>query len=159
MRGIELSRRLGLPENVLETNRVFLFDTNSLIYYLSGLEPYFSILKPMVKRVQQAEASLILSVITELVVRVRPEREANDRELERIDELLAEDSVYVMPVTRRLARQAGVIRAQHRLSSPDAIIVATAEAAGCDLIVGNDRQWRGRTVVPFQYLEDLISSP
>jgi predicted nucleic acid-binding protein len=123
------------------------------------LEPYFSILNPIVNRVQRTEAILVLSVVSELEARVKHERENDFSELQRIDELLSEVSVQVVPVTRGLARHAGVIRARHRLSLADAIIIATAETAGCDVIVGNDRQWRGRTTVPFQYLEDMISSP
>lgn len=113
----------------------------------------------MVKRVQRAEVSLVLSAVTELEARVKHEETANTRELERIDELLAEDGVNVVPVSRGLARHAAVIRARHRLSGIDAIIVATAEEADCHAILGNDRRWRGRTAVPFLCLEDLISSP
>ena len=110
-------------------------------------------------RVQRTEALLVLSVVSELEARVRHERENDLSELQRIDELLSDVSVQVVPVTRGLARHAAVVRARHRLSLADAIIVATAEIAGSHVIVGNDRQWRGRTVVPFLYLDDLVSSP
>jgi predicted nucleic acid-binding protein len=113
----------------------------------------------MVERVHASQAVLYLSVVTELEAMVKPEIEGDYEELERIKDLLAEDNVRVVPLRRRLAQQAAVIRARHRLSTTDAIIVATAEAAGCDLIVGNDRQWRGRTAVPYLYLDDLNASP
>lgn len=111
------------------------------------------------KRVQQSEATLYVSAITELEVAVRPERDEDEEALAQIEDLLAEGAVHVMPVTRRLARHAAGIRARHLLSTTDAIIVATADAAGCDVIVGNDRQWRGRTTVPFVYLEEIVTSP
>jgi uncharacterized protein len=128
-----------------------------LIYFLRGVQPYDVIVNPIVRRVQGGNATLVLSTMSELEAVVKPLRDGNEEELARVEDLLVERRVRIMPVTRTLARHAGVLRAQHGFSAPDAIIVATAEAAGCDVIVGNDRQWRGRTGVPFLYLEDMIS--
>jgi len=128
-----------------------------LIYYVDGVEPYRSVLKPIVSRVQSAEAMLYLSVVSEIEAYTRPLREGRHEEMARIEDFLAEQQVHVLPVTRGLAQHAGEIRARHRLNVPDAIIIATADAAGCDVIVGNDRKWRGRTGVPFLFLEEMIS--
>ena len=44
-----------------------------------------------------------------------------------------------------------------RMAIPDAIIIATAIETGCDAIVGNDAAWRGKTEIPFVYLEEAIA--
>jgi predicted nucleic acid-binding protein len=40
-----------------------------------------------------------------------------------------------------VAHDAARIRADHRLKTPDALIVAAGMRAGCDAVVSNDREW------------------
>jgi len=152
-------RRLGLAENLqLSRSRRLLLDTNAFIYFLTGLEPYFSLLTPLFERVQRRQAEVIASVITEAELLVRPSQQGDQEALERIAGLLSEDGISVLPVSRPTARSAAVLRARNGLKLPDAIIVATAVGAGCDLIVGNDGRWRRLTEVPYLHLEDVVST-
>ena len=85
-------------------------------------------------------------------------REGNVEAIERIADLLSEDGLEVVPVFRPTARAAAELRARHGLKLPDAIIVATALAAGCDVIVGNDKEWRKLQEIPYVRLDDVVSS-
>jgi len=95
---------------------------------------------------------------------VRPERERNRDAMQSVQDLLSEDGFYVINVERRIARRAAAIRGafmrtggDKKLPMADAIIIATAIETGCDAIVGNDAAWRGKTEIPFVYLEEAIA--
>jgi predicted nucleic acid-binding protein len=113
--------------------------------------------------VQQGQASLIVSVVTEAELLVRPEREDDAEAKQRIADLLSEDGIYVAGVDRRIARRAAALRArfkgERKVGLPDAIIVATAIETRCDVIVGNDKDWRGWTLeVPYVHLDDALNN-
>jgi predicted nucleic acid-binding protein len=144
---------------LLASARQLLLDTNALIYFLTGLEPYVEVLVPLFRRVQQGEASILVSVITEAELLVRPEREGNAAAVQRIGDLLSEDGVYVVNMDRRIARRAAALRGQRRLGLADAIIVATAIETECDAIVGNDHDWTNRiNEIPFVQLDAIVSA-
>jgi len=105
--------------------------------------------------VQRGDTSLIVSVITEAELLVKPEKDGNNDAIERISDLLSEDGFYVIDVNRRIARKAASLRAQSGLKLPDAIIVATAIQTACDAVVGNDGAWRKLTEIPFVDLGEL----
>ena len=156
----------GLAENLhLSGSRQLLLDTNCLIFFLSGKEPYLSALLPLFRRVQRGEATIFVSTVTEAELLVRPEREGNRDAMQRVQDLLSEDGFYVINVERRIARRAAAIRGHFmraggdkKLPIADAIIIATAIETGCDAIVGNDAAWRGKTEIPFVYLEEAITN-
>ncbi|HEX5139803.1 MAG TPA: PIN domain-containing protein [Dehalococcoidia bacterium] len=134
-------------------------DTNAFIYFLGGEEPYFSILKPVFRRVQGGELSFIVSVITEAELLVRPERQEDELARERIADLLSEDGIYVVSVDRRIARRAAVLRGRSGLKLADAIIVATAIETGCDAVVSNDGEWGKKQIdIPFVGLDDIVAN-
>lgn len=108
-------------------------------------------------RVQRREAEVVVSVVTEAELLVRPHREGDTEAIERIAGLLSEDGIHVFALGRPAARSAAELRARHGLKLPDAIIVATALAAGCDAIVGNDGHWRRIKEIPYLHLDDLLS--
>ena len=115
-------------------------------------------LSPVFARVQRGQAEVVASVITEAELLVRPNREGNLEATERIADLLSEDGISVLPVTRQIARSAALLRARHGLKLPDAIIVATAIGARCDVIVGNDDRWHRIGEIPYVHLEDVGAS-
>jgi len=135
-----------------------LLDTNAYIYFLEGREPYVFFLIPLLQRVQRGEANLIVSVITEAELLVRPQREGDLEAIERIGDLLSEDGIYVVGVDRRIARRTASLRAEKRLRLADAIIVATAIETECEAIVGNDGDWRRLNEIPFVCLDDLAAA-
>jgi predicted nucleic acid-binding protein len=142
-----------------------LLDTNAIVYFLAGEEPYTDFLLPLFRRVQRGGASILVSVITEAELLVRAEKDQATEARDRIGDLLSEDGIYVINADRRIARTAARIRGaalrqgtDKRMAIPDAIIIATAIETGCDAIVGNDAAWRGRTDIPFVYLKDAVAN-
>ena len=151
------SEAVLVQDLLLTKGEQLLLDTNAFIYFLDGAEPYYNVLVPVFRRVAAGDLAVMVSAITEAELLVRPERERNDLAKERIEDLLAENGIYVIGVDRRIARRAAAIRARGNLKLPDAIIVATALETDCEAIVGNDGQWAKKDVeIPFIRLDDLV---
>jgi predicted nucleic acid-binding protein len=156
--GTRRSRRPGLVENrLLSSSQLLSLDTSAFIYFLTGREPYLTLLLPLFKRVQQGQTNIVVSTVTEAEMLVRHYRDDNSEGIERVEDLLSEAGITVLPVDRRTARGAALLRARHNLRLPDAIIVATAVEAECEAIVGNDGAWRRLTEIPYLNLDDAIT--
>lgn len=106
---------------------------------------------------QRRQADVVVSVVTEAELLVRPHRKGDTEAVERIAGILSEEGIHVVALGRPVARSAAELRARHGLALSDAIIVATALSAGCDAIVGNDGRWRRIREVPYLHLDDLVS--
>lgn len=101
---------------------------------------------------------IIVSAITEAELLVRPEQTSNSEAIQRIGDLLSEEGIYVIEVSRRIARRAAALRAKSGFKLPDAIIVATAIQTACDAIVSNDGAWARLTDIPFVHLDELVKA-
>jgi predicted nucleic acid-binding protein len=106
--------------------------------------------------VRQGEAEMIVSAITEAELLVRPNRDGNAEAIEKIEDFLSEDGIYVVDVTRPIARRAATLRPVNGISIADAVIMATAVETGCDLLLGNDKRWSDIAMVPFLRLDDAV---
>jgi predicted nucleic acid-binding protein len=113
---------------------------------------------PLLRRVQRREAEIIVSVITEAELLIRPKRSGNTEAEERIQDLLSEDGFTVVSVERRTARVAADLRARHNLALADAIIVATAMVSRCEAVVSNDGKWRRVSEIPFVHLDEVVGN-
>jgi predicted nucleic acid-binding protein len=114
------------------------------------------------QRVEAGQATIVISAISEAELLVRPMVKGNEEAIERIADLLSEDGIEVLEVDRAIARRSAMIRAaqlrsgRKSLKLPDAMIVATALDARCDVIVGNDKDWKKLEGLPFLLLDDII---
>jgi predicted nucleic acid-binding protein len=117
-----------------------------------------AVLVPLFRRVQRGELRVIVSVITESELLVRPKRDGESEAEERIQDLLSEDGFTVVPVDRHTGRLAAGLRARHKLALADAIIVATAITSGCEAVVSNDGKWSRITEIPLVRLDEVTSS-
>ena len=113
---------------------------------------------PLFRRVQAGQLQLIVSVVTEAELLVRPQRDRDTDAVERIGDLLSEDGIDVVGVDRRIGRRAARLRAMQNLSLADAIIAATAIETGCEAVVGNDGLWRRLEEISFVRLDDVVAA-
>jgi predicted nucleic acid-binding protein len=98
-----------------------------------------------------------VSVVTEVELLIRPLRSGDEEQIERVGALLGGPGMSVVEMDREIARLSSRIRALDRLDLPDAVIVATAIYAGCDVIVGNDARCAQRVRdIPYVFLDDLV---
>jgi predicted nucleic acid-binding protein len=111
---------------------------------------------PLFDRVRDGQAVMIVSAITEAELLVRPSREGNAEAVEKIEDFLSEDGIYVVEVTRAVARRAAKLRPVNGISIADAVIMATAVETGCDLLLGNDKRWAAVAGAMFLRIDDAI---
>jgi predicted nucleic acid-binding protein len=122
----------------------YLLDSDFLIEHLRGIGParlFFD----------QLEGDLIVSAVTvtELYSGVRHERHQ-----QAIDRLL--QITTVIPIDERIAKRAGLLRAQYRhshgTSTPDALIAATAQHIEATLVSFNRRHFPmlNKLLVPYE---------
>jgi predicted nucleic acid-binding protein len=120
------------------------------------MQPYLGVLLPLLDRVREGRAQMILSAITELELLVGPERRGDRDAVEKIGDFLSEDGIYVVDVTRPIARRAATLRPNNRISVADAVIMATVIETGSDLVVGNDHRWANVPSIPYLSLDDVV---
>ena len=146
---------MSSPVTAMPTSGKICVDTQAVIYTVVNHGTYAPRLAPLWAALASGRAEVVASEITLMESLVVPLRRADREEVEGVEELLLRH-VGLLPVTRPVLRRAAELRAANgRLSTPDVIVLATAELAGCGHIVTNDLAWRGRTPLPAVFLEDL----
>jgi len=105
-----------------------LFDTNILIDHLNGI-------KKATKELQRSD-DLAISVITWIEVMTGAQNKAQETILRAFL-----TSFQCLPVTNTVAERAAENRRVRRIKLPDAIILATAEAAGRQFVTRNVRDF------------------
>lgn len=141
----------------LEPYRRLALDTNAVIYFLDGTEPYFPLVDALFGAVEDGQKEIVLSVLVEMELLVKPYRDGDNLAITRIG-LLTDHypNLAVAPITRAVAQRAARIRAREKLATPDALIVACAIEAGCEVLIGNDQECQRRLKsLPYVYLSDF----
>lgn len=151
MVGASLSQ--GLP---LERERIGL-DTNVFIYFLQYHSRYGAWCASLFNRIEQGKNPAVTSTITFLELLVQPYR---DKKEELAQKIFALTSTYPklewVPVTMNVADQAAELRARYRLSTPDAIQLATAIGHKATRFYGNDRGLRRVKEIECLLVDELI---
>lgn len=72
------------------------------------------------------------------------------------EQSLRASDLQLLPISAIVLRQGAAIRANHRLSAPDAIHAATAMIAGCSMYLTNDEAFRRVPQLSPTILDDLL---
>ncbi len=143
----------GLPT---ERERIGL-DTNAFIYFLEDHPRYGSWCASLFALIERGHNPAVTSTITLLELLVQPYR---DQKEELVQKIFALTSTYPkiewVPVTLDLADRAAELRARYRLSTPDAIQLATAIGHKATRFYGNDRSLRRVKEIECLIVGDLI---
>jgi predicted nucleic acid-binding protein len=106
--------------------------------------------------IERGHNPAVTSTVTLLELLVQPYREQQE---ELAQKIFALTSTYPklewMPVTMNLADRAAELRARYRLSTPDAIQLATAINYKAARFYGNDRSLRRVTEIECILVDDL----
>jgi len=113
---------------------MYTLDTNAIIYYLNGDAAAVQTLENIFDQGTPRYVSTI--TVLELFSR----RELSDQDKDDIKLLFA--SLFVIPLDIDLARDAGDIRSQYGLKTPDSAIAATALRYRSTLVTRNVRDFR-----------------
>jgi predicted nucleic acid-binding protein len=118
-------------------------DTVTFIYHFERHPQYFRLTQPFFRSVLSGELRAVTSMITLTEIVVLPLRQGLVNVARSYESAIAHyPHLRVAPITRRTARIAGNLRADHRLLAPDALQVAAAIQYGATAFVTNDKQMR-----------------
>lgn len=135
-------------------SRVF-FDTNLFIYLLEDSGARGRRVKELLERISMRRDELLTSTLTLGEVLVRPMALGNLPWAEQYEKLLATPGVSLLSFDRESARAYARIRQDRTIKPPDAIQLACAAAARCDLFLTNDDRLSRKIVPGIQFIASL----
>lgn len=131
-------------------------DTAPFIYYLEHSELYFDKAYRFFTMCHEKGIRIITSSITIEEYCVSPYKNNNAEIVENFDRFLEYMNVKVIPIDALIAKQGAKIRAEYKyFKAMDALQVATAIHAHCDMFFTNDKQLRKETEIPCITFDDL----
>ncbi len=136
---VEASATQGFPD---EHQRIGL-DTNVFIYFLEDHPRYRAWCASLFDRIERGRNPAVTSTVTLLELLVQPYREHKEELAQKIFALTTTyPTLEWVPLSVTLADRAADLRARYRLSTPDAIQLATAIGRKAARFYGNDRNLR-----------------
>lgn len=135
-------------------SRVF-FDTNLFIYMVED-DPVRTVrVRELVERMSERRDELITSTLTLGELLAKPVADGNVALADRYETLLHSPGVSVVPFDRTAARTFAEIRKDKAVKPPDAIQLACAAQARCDLFITNDDRLSRKIVPGIQFITSL----
>lgn len=114
-------------------------DSSIFIYFIERNPVYLAAVKPIFIAIDEGRLTGATSSLTLLETLVAPLRAGNmviARQYERF--LTNSRGLQLVPIDFALLHAAAYLRATTRLKTPDALQVASALSAGCEVLVTND---------------------
>jgi predicted nucleic acid-binding protein len=145
-------------QRALEGKRHVSLDTGIFIAATDPRDPRRACAEWLLTSVERGHFRCTISVINAAELLVGAITKGADAGLTTQADIRNFPNLAVAPLTLDLATDAAHLRAKTGLSLPDAIVIATAMAASCDVLIHGDRDWRRvhtyRPAFPMVYLGD-----
>ncbi|HTU51683.1 MAG TPA: PIN domain-containing protein [Acidobacteriaceae bacterium] len=135
-------------------SRIF-FDTNLFIYLLEDAGQRGKRVESMVERISERHDHLLTSTLTLAEVLIKPLAVGDLAWADKYEKLLATPGVSLLPFDRGSARMYAEIRQDKTVKPPDAIQLACAANAGCDLFITNDERLSKKIVPGIHFITSL----
>lgn len=133
------------------------FDTAPLIYFVERHPVYLSIIRDIIKRIDQGVMQGCASVITLTEVLVQPKRCGKTAlEKEYRDILLHSRNFELISIDAEIAEQAAALRSRYNLRTPDALQIAASLSGGCEAFLTNDKQLKRVEDLAVLVLDDFV---
>ncbi len=116
--------------------RVYI-DSAPIIYLVEGVSPYVD---RLIQRLSPEETCQVCSDLSRLECRMKPLRDGEKALLKAFDTYFDEIMGETVPLSRIVIDRATEIRARYGFKTPDALHLASAVVAQCDLFLTNDKQ-------------------
>ncbi len=135
-------------------SRVF-FDTNLFIYLVEGQGERSNRVRSMLERMSERRDELLTSAMTQAEVLVKPLAAEDLAWAAQYEKMLDTPGVSVLSFDRACARIYARLRKDPTLKPPDAIQLACASNARCDLFITNDNRLSRKIVPGIQFIASL----
>lgn len=138
-------------------SRIF-FDTSLFIYLLEDEGKRGGAVRRLLNRMSERRDELLTSAMTLGEVLVKPLSAGDQAWANKYERLLATPGVSVLPFDRAAAHHYALLRQDKSIKPPDAIQLACAASADCDLFITNDERLSRCTVPGIQFIASLDKS-
>jgi predicted nucleic acid-binding protein len=135
-------------------SRIF-FDTNLFIYLLEDNGPLGRRVAEILERISERRDELLTSTLTLAEVLVKPTALGDLVWADQYEKLLGTPGVLLLPFDRASARIYAQLRQDKAIKPPDAIQLACAASAKCDLFITNDERLSRKIVSGIQFICSL----
>jgi predicted nucleic acid-binding protein len=149
-------------EQALPGGERILLDSSTLIAYLNGGEPATPVAVHIIERfVRPGRNHAIISMLSIVEILVRPLRAGAPGGQHALTFLTRTPHFQLADVDIWIAHRAAVVRAQHNMRTPDALVSATGLTHQVGHLVTNDDRWKRLQGVNTDicYLEDHLPFP
>lgn len=133
--------------------RIFL-DTSPIVYYLEGNELYYSNMKKF--WIKYDNCDFVTSAVTVTEYLTYPYQQNNSKLINAFYAFTDGMDIDIKNINKAIAEKAAQIRAEYKFfKTMDALQLATACLAGCDLFLTNDKQLKQFKEVKCITVEEL----
>lgn len=115
----------------------FYLDTAPVIYTVEQVQPYAASVDA---RLSAHDAERVASDLTRMECRVKPMRDGDAELLKDFDHYFEGAVTEIVTLSREVIDRATQIRARYGFKTPDAIHLAAALSAGCEVFLTNDHR-------------------
>lgn len=116
-------------------------DTNVLVYAVEGFDEHEAFIDELFRSIDARQLDAVTSELTLAEVLVKPLEIGRQDVADLYTELVRNsDRLSVLPIDRPVLLSAAHYRAELGVKLPDAIHIATAVVAGCDVFLSNDQR-------------------
>jgi predicted nucleic acid-binding protein len=129
----------------LAAHKIAFVDTMVFAYLLDEHAVYADLAEVVLAAVESGSLCGVTSALTLAELLTGPARMGNLQAMREYELYLTNfPNLTIVPVDTALARSIAQTRAATGMRMPDAVQIAAASFAGVDVIIGNDKQWRGK---------------
>jgi len=138
-------------------SRIF-WDTNIYVYLFENYGEFSKQATALRTKMLARGDLLLTSALTLGEILVKPMERGDAALCDEYEEAVTSTSL-LLPFDLKAAKIYAGLRQDRALRAPDAVQLACAAAAGCDLFVTNDRRLQGKTVSGVQFIVPLAQVP
>ncbi|NJR14372.1 MAG: type II toxin-antitoxin system VapC family toxin [Calothrix sp. CSU_2_0] len=143
-------------EAILETISKVFIDTAPVIYYIEGSTSFFPVVDVFFQGLLSRSIKGIVSPVTLTECLVMPVRLKNaEVQQSFVDFLTNTKEIEMVNIDTMVGRQAAELRVNYGLKLPDALQLAVAIRAGCDVFLTNDADLKRVTELQIVVLGQL----
>ncbi len=113
-------------------------DSCVLIYWLDQVGPFHLRARSRFQALEAAKDRMAITHLTRLECRVGPWKRKEPAVLAVFDNFFARPDVQLLPITAAVFDRATQLRAEQGFKTPDALHLAAAIEASCDIFLTND---------------------
>ncbi|MGA7343664.1 MAG: PIN domain-containing protein [Terracidiphilus sp.] len=139
-------------------SRIFL-DTNFFIYLIEGASSHAARARYLARAFSTRKDEILTSVMSLGEVLVTPLRNGDFALAQRYRQIFRGQGITVLPFLEPAAEAFALIRIGGTVKPPDAIQLATAGTAGCDLFLTNDERLMGVAVPGIHFITSFDKAP